>query len=416
MELITILNRCHRLRGFIYERAHFSADKKSIEVAVRPRKGSSAVCSRCHLPAPGYDQLAERRFEFIPLWGFFVFLLYTMRRVNCRRCGIVAVEEVPWGDGKRTLTKAYMLFLARWARRLSWKETAAVFHTSWDKVFDAVEHVVTFGLEHRVLGKIDAIGVDEIQYAKGHKYLTLVYQIDLDVTRLLWVGRERTIESFRGLFAVIGDELASRIVFVCSDMWEPYLKVIREKCSEALHILDRFHIVAKMNKALDEVRAGESRRMAAEGRVPLLRKSRWLLLKREENLKTEQRFRLRDLLRYNLKTVRAYLLKEAFQQLWDYNSPAWARKFLADWCRQVMRSRIEPMKKIARSLRQHHELILNYFRAQKLLSSGVVEGLNNKAKVTMRKSYGFRTFRCLELALYHSLGKLPEPESTHDFF
>ena len=125
---------------------------------------------------------------------------------------------------------------------------------------------------------------------------------------------------------------------------------------------------------------------------------------------------LRDLLRYNLKTVRAYLLKEAFQQLWDYNSPAWAGKFLDEWCRQVMRSRIEPMKKIARSLRQHRELILNYFRAQKLLSSGVVEGLNNKAKVTMRKSYGFRTFRALELALYHSLGKLPEPESTHEFF
>jgi transposase len=416
MELITILNRCHRFRGFVYQHAHFSTDKKSIEVDVRPRKGSAAVCSRCHLPAPGYDQLAERRFEFIPLWGFLVFLLYSMRRVNCRRCGIVAVEEVPWGDGKRTLTKAYMLFLARWARRLSWKETAEAFRTSWDKVFDAVEHVVTFGLEHRVLGQIDAIGVDEIQYAKGHKYLTLVYQIDLDVTRLLWVGRERTIESFRGFFTVIGDELASKIVFVCSDMWEPYLKVIREKCSEALHILDRFHIVAKMNKALDEIRAGESRRIASEGGVPVLKKSRWLLLKREENLKTEQRFRLRDLLRYNLKTVRAYLLKEAFQQLWDYNSPAWAAKFLDEWCRQVMRSRIEPMKNIARSLRQHRELVLNYFRAQKLLSSGVVEGLNNKAKVTLRKSYGFRTFRCLELALYHSLGKLPEPESTHEFF
>ena len=95
-------------------------------------------------------------------------------------------------------------------------------------------------------------------------------------------------------------------------MWEPYLKVIRENCSEALHILDRFHIVAKMNKALDEVRAGESRRMASEGRTPLPKKSRWLLLKREENLKEEQRFRLRDLLRYNLKTVRAYLLTSQF--------------------------------------------------------------------------------------------------------
>ena len=311
MELITLLNRCHRFRGFVYQHAHFSADKKSIEVAVRPRTGSAAVCSRCHLPAPGYDQLSERRFEFIPLWGFLVFLLSP--------CGASTCSS------------------ARWARRLSWKETAKAFRTSWDKVFDAVEHVVTFGLEHRVLGQIDAIGVDEIQYAKGHKYLTLVYQIDLDVTRLLWVGRERTIESFRGVFTIIGDELASKIVFVCSDMWEPYLKVIREKCSEALHILDRFHIVAKMNKALDEIRAGESRRIASEGGVPVLKKSRWLLLKREENLKTEQRFRLRDLLRYNLKTVRAYLLKEAFQQLWDYSSPAWAGKFLDDCAKTISR-------------------------------------------------------------------------------
>jgi len=270
----TILNRCHHFRGFVYQHAGFSSDHKSIEIAVRPRKGSAAVCSRCHQPAPGYDQLAERRYDFIPFWGFLVFLLYAMRRVDCRRCEAVVVEEVPWGNGKHQLTNAYMLFLARWARRLSWKETAEAFRTSWDKVCDSVEHVVRFGLEHRTLGPIDAIGVDEIQYAKGHKYLTLVYQIDIGVTRLLWVGRERTIESFQGLFTTIGEEVTSKIVFVCSDMWEPYLKLIREKCSQVLHILDRFHIVAKMNKALDEVRAGESRRMASEGRTPLLKKSR----------------------------------------------------------------------------------------------------------------------------------------------
>jgi transposase len=308
MELTTILNRCHRFRGFVYEHARFSADKKSIEVVVRPRKGSAAVCSRCHLPAPGYDQLAERRFEFIPLWGFLVFLLYAMRRVDCRSCGVVAVEEVPWADGKRTLTKAYMLFLARWTRRLSWKETAECFRTSWDKVFDA-EHVVAWGLEHRKLSQIDAIGVDEIQYAKAHKYLTLVYQIDIGVTRLLWVGKERTIASFQGFFTAMGQQVLSNISFICSDMWEPYLKLIREKCSEALHILDRFHIVAKMNKALDEIRAEEARHMKREGRDPVLRKSRWLLLKRGDNLADEQHFRLRDLLRYNLKTVRVYLLK-----------------------------------------------------------------------------------------------------------
>jgi hypothetical protein len=106
MELITIRNRGHHFRGFVYQHAYFSADKKSIEVAIRPRKGSAAVSSRCHLPAPGYDQFAERRFEFIPLLGFLVFLLYTMRRVDCRRCSVVGCRRSPWGDGKRTLTKA----------------------------------------------------------------------------------------------------------------------------------------------------------------------------------------------------------------------------------------------------------------------------------------------------------------------
>ena len=149
---------------------------------------------------------------------------------------------------------------------------------------------------------------------------------------------------------------------------------------------------------------------------PVLKKSRWCVLERKVNLTRQQRFRLRDLLRYNLRTVRAYLLKEDFQQFWAYDSPTWAGKFLDEWCRQTMRSRLEPMKKIAKMLRAHRELLLNYFKAKKQFSSGVVEGLNNKAKVTMRKSYGFRTFRITELALYHALGKLPEPELTHEFF
>jgi transposase len=416
MRLITILNQCHHFRGFVYEGARLSpTERTTIEVRVRPRKGSAAICSGCHRPAPGYDHLSPRRFEFIPLWGFLVFLLYRMRRVNCPVCGIV-VEHVPWATGKHQLTKVYMQFLAHWARQLSWKEVAEAFHTSWEKVCQAVEYVVSWGLEHRALGPIQAIGVDEIQHAKGHKYLTLVYQIDAQLTRLLWVGQERTVETLEGFFTMIGKELAAQIEFVCSDMWKPYLRVIREKCSQALHILDRFHIVAKMNEALDDVRAAESRKMAQEGHEPLLKKSRWCILKRKTNLTPQQRFRLRDLLRYNLKTVRAYLLKEDFHQFWHYNAPTWAAKFLDEWCRQTLRSRIEPMKKIARMLRAHRNLILNYFKAKKQFSSGVVEGLNNKAKVTMRKSYGFRTFRITELALYHALGKLPEPELTHEFY
>jgi len=415
MQIITLLNQCYRFSGFVYHHARLHEDGKCLEISVRPRVGSKAICSGCRRPAAGYDHLAERPFEFIPVWGFLVFLLYRMRRVHCPTCGVV-VEQVPWAEGKHSLTKAYMIFLARWARKLSWKETADSFRTSWDKVCDAVQYVVDWGLAHRTLGPISAIGVDEVQYAKGHKYLTLVYQIDSGFTRLLWVGQERTVETFQAFFAMLGPELSSNIQFVCSDMWKPYLQVVREKCSQALHILDRFHIVAKMNAALDDVRAAESRKMAQDGHEPLLKKSRWCILKRKANLTSQQKFRLRDLLRYNLQTVRAYLLKEDFQRFWDYNSPTWAGRYLDFWCQETMRSRIEPMKKIAKTLRVHRELILNYFKAKKQFSSGVVEGLNNKVKVTMRKSYGFRTFRITELALYHALGKLPEPKLTLEFF
>jgi transposase len=415
MLLTRLLNACHHFPGFVYQGARLCESSNTIEIDVRPRRGSRPRCSCCSQPARGYDTLAVRRFEFIPIWGFAVILLYAMRRVDCRRCG-VKVEAVPWGIGKHTLTKAYMLYLAQWARKLSWQETAQSFHTSWEKVSQAVEWVVQWGLAHRTLGPLRALGVDEIQYGRGHQYLTLVYQIEAGCIRLLWIGKERTTESFETFFTLIGKELAARVEFVCSDMWKPYLQLIARHCPNALNILDRFHIVAKMNLALDEVRAAEARRMAHDGYEPLLKKSRWCLLKRRKNLTDTQQLRLRDLLRYNLQSVRAYLLKEAFQQLWDYDSPAWAGKFLDAWCTQVMRSRIEPMKKFARTIRAHRELILNYFRARKQFSSGVVEGLNNKAKVTMRKAYGFRTFHTTEIALYHVLGKLPEPEITHSFY
>ena len=244
-----------------------------------------------------------------------------MRRVDCKQCGVVVVEEVPWGSGKHSSTKVHMHFLGHWARKLSWKETAEAFRTSWDKVHDSVAYLVTWGLAHRVLGPIRAIGVDEVQYSKGHKYLTLVYQIDAGCTRLLWIGKERTVKTFEAFFAMIGPELSAKIEFVCSDMWKPYLRVIREKCGQALHILDRFHIVKKLQEAVDDVRSAEAKRMVRDGYEPLLKKSRWCLLKRPENLTPKQKVKLRDLLRYNLQSVRAYLLKEDFDQFWDYVSP-----------------------------------------------------------------------------------------------
>ena len=418
MQLKTILNRCHKFKSFVYRDVRFvesDTGSAEIEIDIVPRKNAKPICSGCQRPGTVYDHQGVRRFEFIPIWGFAVFFLYQMRRVNCRRCG-VKIEQLPWGQGKRELTTTYMHYLAQWAEKLSWKEVADHFRTSWEKVFSAVEYVVNWGLKHRDLSGIQAIGVDEIAQRKGHNYLTVVYQIDQGCTRLLWVGKERTSKTLEGFFDLLGPERSNQLRYVCSDMWQAYLKVIKERASQALHILDRFHIMSMMNTAIDSVRAEEHRKMKADGYEPLLTKSRWCLLKRKENLTEKQEAKLSELLQYNLKSIRAYLLREDFNGFWEYVSAAWAEKFLDRWTRRVMYSKIEPMKKVARTLRQHRELILSWFRAKKVISNGIVEGMNNKAKVTARKSYGFRTFRCQEIALYHALGRLPVPEMTHRFY
>ena len=413
----SILNRIQLHPCFVYGAICLveNGARLLLEIEIRPRKGSRPVCSVCGNPGPGYDTLKIRRFEFVPLWGITVFFLYAMRRVDCPICGI-KVERVPWAEGKNHLTTTYAWFLANWAKRLSWKETADAFQTKWDNVFRSVKMAVAWGLSNRNLDNITAIGIDEICWRKkGSKFLTLVYQIDNGYKRLLWIGKDRTKKTLLSFFEEFGTDRSETLRFVCTDMWKPYLLVVAEKASQALNILDRFHIMSHMNKAIDKVRATEVKALKAKGKKAVLTGSRWCLLKRPENCTENQATKLQELVAINLKTVRAYLLKEDFQRFWDYKSVWWATKFMDDWCNRTMRSRIDPMKKIARMLRSHRSLILNWFRAKEQIALGAVEGLNNKAKVTTKKAYGFKSFEVIKLALYHTLGDLPEPLPTHKF-
>ena len=351
----------------------------------------------------------------MPLWGLRVFFLYRMRRVACAPCGGVRVERVPWAEGKHQLTTTDAWFLARWAKRLSWQEVAATFRTSWDSVFRAVAMAVAWGRAPQDLTGIDAVGIDEIQGQHGHRYLTLGYQIDPGHTRLLWIGQTRRVKTLLRFFRWFGRERTQALRFICSDMWQPYLKGVAKKAGHALHVLDRFHIALNMNTAIDTVRRVEVRELKQRGRPAWLTKTRWLLLRRRGNRTATDRGRLRNLVRLNSKAVRSMLLREDFDPFWRYRSAPWAGLFLDRWCTRAMRSRIDPMKKVARSLRTHRALLLNWCRARGQISAGAGEGLNHKAKLTTQKAYGFRTYRCLEIALYHTLGHLPEPEVTHRF-
>ena len=172
---------------------------------------------------------------------------------------------------------------------------------------------VEWGRAHMTMTGIAAIGVDEILWQRGHKYLTVVYQIDEKCKRLLWVGRDRKAKTLLRFFRWLGKNRTAALKFICSDLWKAYLKVIRKKAGHAIHVLDRFHIMGYINKAIDEIRAKEARELEAKGYEPILKRTRWCLLKRPENLTSKQEITLANLVQYNLKAVRAYLLKEDFQ-------------------------------------------------------------------------------------------------------
>ena len=418
MQLKTIFNRVTNYKPFVVDRVELTEDDLSqptIEITMRARENGLPTCSGCGMRCSGYDtQPTTRRFEFVPLWLIPVVLVYRMRRVNCARCG-VKVERVPWAKGKSRLTTEFKWFLASWAKRMSWKEVSECFRVSWDHVYNSVKYAVSWGFTHRDLTGIESIGIDEVQWKRGHKYQTLVYQIDEGCKRLLWIGPDRTAKTLLRFFRFLGKDRTKKLKFVCSDMWQAYLKVIAKKAPKAIHVLDRFHVMQKMSKAIDKVRAEEVKQLKADGYEPILTRSRWVLLKRPENLTDKQAVKLSELLECNLKSIRSYLMKEDFQQFWNYTYAVWAGRFLDAWCTRAMRSKIQPMKDFAKTLRSKRELLLNWFRAGGSLSSGVVEGFNNKLKLITRKSYGFRTQEGYETALYHNLGALPEPEFTHRF-
>lgn len=418
MRIETLLNRVYWHKSFVYESVHVEeiGGREALVVDIRPRANGSAICSGCQETGSVYDHMPHyRQFEFVPLWNMPVYFHYTMRRVDCEVCG-VRVEQVPWAEGKSPVTKPFALFLARWAKRLSWKETAESFCTTWHTVYQSVKQIVEYGLKHRDLEGVTAIGVDELQYGKGHQYLTLVYQLNAGVRRLLFVGRERKAKTLLRFFWEFGKERCEGLKFVCSDMWQPYIKVITKKAPNALHILDRFHIVQKLGKAIDKIRATEVKRLAAEGYDDeVLKNTKYCFLKNEEHLTEKQEMKLADVLQYDLKSVRAYLLKESFQLFWNYKSSYWAEWYLDKWCARAMRSRLDPIKKFVKTIRRHQPLIMNWFKAQKVYSSGIVEGMNRKINLVTRKSYGFRNYEILKLALFLTMGGLPEPDFTHRF-
>jgi len=374
-----------------------------------PNRRYKIVCSSCGKKGPGYDTLKERRWKHVPLWGIPVTLVYSPRRVECGTCGI-REEAIPWTQGKSPISLHLSVVLATWSKLVAWKVVGQLFGFHWNTVRKAVQNVVDYGLANRDLGNLIYIGIDEISRKRGHVYHTQVY--DLIEKKLLWSGEDRTSETLEAFFDYLGQERCERIEAVCCDMWAPYIDAIKKRLPNALLVFDKFHIVRHLLDAVDTVRKDEAQKLKSEN-PELLKKTRYIWLKNPWNLTDNQKVRLSDLEKLNLKINRAYLLKEGFRKFWDYSYPAWAKKYLNQWFWWATHSRLKPMRDFAWMVRRHQDDILNYFKVP--IDNGAVEGLNNKAKAISHRAYGYRTAETFKLALYHGMGKLPEPQLTHKF-
>ena len=379
-----------------------------IELDVHKRR--RLPCGSCGTLGRVRDRLKPRTWKHVPLWGIPVTLRYAPARVACVPCGKTRVEAIPWTQGKCQLSIGLIWLLASWCKLLAWDQVAQLFGVHWNTVAAAVRQAVAYGLEHREMGGVLYIGIDELSRQKGHVYVTNVY--DLNEKRLLWPGEGRSEETLGAFFKEHGEALKQRVKAVCCDMWQPYIDMIQERLPDATLVFDKFHITQHLLKAVDEVRREEARELKKTN-PEILQRTRYIWLKNPENLTDKQRARLGYLEQLNLRCNRAYLLKESFREFWEYKRKGWAKRFLKKWFWWATHSRLKPMRDFAWMLRRHEEDILNYFKER--ISNGAVEGMNNKAKVASHRCYGFRTASTYITNLYHCLGNLPEPVLVHRF-
>jgi len=374
---------------------------------VLPRKNGKPICPKCGKKGPVYDTQPSRTWRHLAGFGVHVLIEYAPRRVKCRHCHCATVEQMPWNQGKCHLTKPLQYQTAKWARELSWGQVAELFEVDWTQVENAVESAVEYGLEHRDTDNVKLIGIDEISRRKGHKYLTQVYEIDKERRRLLWSGEDNSKATLREFFDSWGDKRNSCITGVCCDLWGPYIEVIQEKIPQAVLVLDKFHAVGLLNRAVDDVRREEAAELREKGET-LLKKTRFIWLKNPENLTIKQQIKLHQLEAKSLKTHRAYVIKKSFQTIWDYADPETAEYALDAWFLWATHSQLNPIQKAAWTIYVNKKHLLNYYKVK--INNSVVEGLNNKAKVIMRRAYGFHSVKICKLALMHCMGKLDLPK------
>ncbi len=337
----------------------------------------------------------------LPCADYRIVLDLEVRRVDCRRCGAVKRERLEFLVDNALHTKRFALYVGRRCRSSPIKDVAEELSLDWHTVkrleMDYMREQI------RRVGTVQpkVIGIDEISIRKGHTYRIVVS--DLERRRPIWFGGDdRSEASMDQFYRFLGQKKSKRVRLAVMDMWKAFRNSTQSHAPNAAILFDKFHIMKHLGEALDKIRKSEYARLEGKQRH-FIKGQKYTLLSHPQNLTGTARKNLKLLLAANQRLNVAYLLKESFGQLWDYNSEVWARKFLQNWRAQLKWQRLKPYEKFAAMIERHWDGIAAYCKAENKVALGFVEGLNNKIRVLQRRAYGLRDEEYLRLKILSSM-------------
>lgn len=391
MRVSTAFNRLLQFPGASV--ASVSSERDGVVVAMRLRR-RLLVCARCGcVGRAGYDRRL-RRWRHLDLAGSRCFLVYALRRFRCPGCRRVVSEAVPWARPGARFSRAFEQLVAWLAQQMAFNVISRLLKVSWRSVARIVRRLVA-ELPRRLDG-LRRIGLDEVSYRRGQRYLTVV--VDHDRGRVVWVGKGRSEQTVDGFFDLLGTERTKQLQAISADMWRAYQRALRSRAPGAAVCIDPFHVVQQANQAVIAVRGHEKQRLRRAGSCAgWLRQSRWAVLKRPERLTADQADTLRLLQQENQRLYRAYLLKEQLRAIYHVPAPQ-AAALLDDWLDTAEQCELPAFRRLARTLRKHRDQVLNAITLG--LSNSRLEALNAKVRLISRRSYGFHTPEPL-IALIH---------------
>jgi transposase len=383
-------------------RVKLDMNEQRVDVWAEHPEDATWVCPHCTKTLSLYDHAEERAWRHLDSCQFQTYLHARIPRVACDEHGVVQVL-VPWAAPRARFTLLFERLAIDVLRQCDVSGATRILRISWDEAWGVMQRAVTRGRARKQVRRVRRIGVDEKAAAKGHRYLTLV--CDLDEGTVEHIAEDRTQASLDGYYAGLTLEQLDGIEAVAMDMWEPYIQATQAQVPEAATkiVFDRFHIMGHVGKAVDTVRKREHRELMASG-DETLKGSKYLWLYSHENVPERRRDEFAALRRQELKVGRAWAIKEALRRLWHYVYPASGWKFWKRWYFWATHSRLEPMRKAAETIRRHIENILTYY--QHPVTNAMSEGLNSQIQKIKSMACGFRNLEHFKTAIYFHCGGL----------